>query len=111
MRFKVANYSRLEIRLDTLHIYTRVHRKDPLRPIVDGLVVQGNILALWHGADVNSVHHDTKLVNEHQGQSYDSDDEVVAGEKNRRTLSCRCGHACLVCCPNKHQDRELSQLE
>jgi len=23
MRFKVANYSRLEIRLDTLHIYTR----------------------------------------------------------------------------------------
>ena len=24
MRFKVANYSRLEIRLDTLHIYTRV---------------------------------------------------------------------------------------
>jgi len=22
MRFKVANYSRLEIRLDTLHIYT-----------------------------------------------------------------------------------------
>jgi len=24
MRFKVANYSRLEIRLDTLHIYTRI---------------------------------------------------------------------------------------
>jgi len=24
MRFKVANYSRLEIRLDTLHIYNRL---------------------------------------------------------------------------------------
>ena len=25
MRFKVANYSRLEIRLDTLHIYNGTH--------------------------------------------------------------------------------------
>ena len=27
MRFKVANYSRLEIRLDTLHIYSSLARR------------------------------------------------------------------------------------
>ena len=57
MRFKVANYSRLEIRLDTLHIYTRaVHNLSTeselsVRFVLDQqavMIIQtGNHVEIW----------------------------------------------------------------
>ena len=65
MRFKVANYSRLEIRLDTLHIYNRFELWDKVarnrRNSQDRFRL---VIALWfnHAVVFNAFRHRNDMI-------------------------------------------------